>query len=631
VILLRVCFLLSYRLSFASPRTAVVGISMNSIVIKNGRVYDGSGNPPRMADVSIRNGRIADLSEVGRGGIVPENAEVIDAAGKWVMPGFIDNHTHYDGEVLVAPELSESVRHGVTTVILGGCSLSFIYSDVEDCCDMFTRVEAFPREILLPILREQKSWSSPGEWIDHLHSLPIGPNVASFIGHSDIRAALMGIARALNKDERASEHEIEQMVELLEDALDNGFIGISMQHNPWDKMDGRHWSKLLPAAYANGAERRALTDVVRRRGAHLQGVPNLVNRVGALWYMIQSSAFFLRRPLRTSMVAMMDLKGDRFIRPIISGLTGFFNRVCRADFRMQAFPVPFRVLAEGMELVIFEEFPTGELARHLSRDRDKRNATLQDPGYRKRFKRDYRNKLKPKVWQKDFGDAYVLRAPDPSLIGKSFTEIARERNQHPVDTFLDLVVEMDKEILWETTVGNHDPSRYKPLYNDPNGIIGFADSGAHINNMAFYNNPLRMLRYVQASHERGDPLMPLEKAVWRLTKENADFFNLDAGHLASGKRADVVIIDPAGLTDDVHQYHTAPFLGGCERLVNRNDDAVAAVIINGKIAWCDGDFSDEFGRERYGQFLPGKHHYSQPLKEDEGRSQSESELVTVGQ
>lgn len=116
---------------------------------------------------------------------------------------------------------------------------------------------------------------------------------------------------------------------------------------------------------------------------------------------------------------------------------------------------------------------------------------------------------------------------------------------------------------------------------------------------------------VVASHETGQPLMSLEKAVWRLTKENADFFNLDAGHLAEGKRADVVVLNPDKLTDDVHQYHTAEFMQGCDRLVNRNDDVVEAVLINGKVAWEDGDFSETFGKQRFGQFLKGKHQYGE--------------------
>lgn len=578
--------------------------SQPKILIRRGRVFNGTQNPSAIADILVDQGRIVELS---LSPLPVDDAEVVEAEGLWVMPGFIDNHTHYDGEVLVAPELSESVRHGVTSVVLGGCSLSFVYADVEDCCDMFTRVEAFPREILLPILREQKAWNSPQSWVQHLHDLPLGPNIASFIGHSDLRARVMGIERSLTPQATLQPEELSQMQELLGEALDCGFLGISMQHNPWDKMDGRHWSKLLPAAYAGAHERQQLTQLARQRGAQLQGVPNLVNRVAALWYMAQSASFGLRRPLKCSMVAMMNLKGDPYIRSVISGLAGFFNRICGADFRMQSFPVPFRVLARGMDLVIFEEFPTGALARHLSRDLKQRNQTLRDPAYRKRFKRHYKNKWAPKIWQKDFADAYVLDAPDSAWVGKSFVEIAQERQQHPVDTFLDLVVDLDQEILWETTIGNHRPEDYGPLYNDENGIFGFADSGAHINNMAFYNFPLRVLRYVQASHERGRPLMSYEKAVWRLTKENADFFQLDAGHLAPGKRADITLVDPRALSDSVHEYHSAPFLGRHERLVNRNDSAVSCVMINGKIAWRQGAFTPQFGQKRFGQFLAGRH------------------------
>lgn len=579
---------------------------MEAIIIKNGRVFSGYDEPSKIAHVLVKDGKVVQISEQE---IDTTDAKVIDAKEKWVMPGFIDNHTHYDGEVLVEPSLGESVRHGVTTVMLGGCSLSFVTANVEDCCDMFTRVEAFPREILNPILTKQKTWSKPKEWIDHIKTLNVGPNIATFLGHSDIRAKVMGIDRALSKTEIPTDAEIGQMANMLEDALDNGFIGISMQHNPWDKMDGRHWSKLLPAAYAKSKERNALTKVVRRRGAHLQGVPDLVNRVAALWYMAQSSSFGFRKKLRTSMVAMMDLKGDPYIRGVLSGIATFFNKLCRADFRMQAFPVPFMNMARGMDLVIFEEFPTGELARHLSRDIEKRNATLLDPEYRKQFKKHYKDKLSPKVWQKDFGDAYVTDAPDKSWVGKSFLDLANERGQHPVDTFLDIVVDLDKQVEWKTTIGNHDPLKLGKLYNDPNGILGFADSGAHIDNMAFYNLGIRVLKYVKDSHERGNPFMSFEKIIWRLTKENADFFNLDAGTIEVGKRADITIIDPEKLTDSVHQYHKAEFLAGLNRLVNRDDEVVELVMINGKIAWENHQFTEKFGTERYGEFLKGQHLY----------------------
>ncbi|PCE64163.1 N-acyl-D-amino-acid deacylase family protein [Sediminicola luteus] len=576
-------------------------------LIKNGLVFDGTNTPPKQLDVLVENGIIAkmatDISTAGH--------EVLDAKGQWVTPGFIDNHTHYDGELLIKPELGESLRHGVTTIVIGGCSLSCIYADPEDCSDMFTRTEAMPREVILPLILEKKTWNDPKGWIAYMDQAALGPNVASFIGHSDIRAAVMGFGRSLEQGQKPTPEELDRMEAMVTECLDAGFLGLSMQHNPWDKVDGdRYWSKKLPAAYATLSERRRLTKVLRKRGAHLQGIPNLVSRVAALYYMFESASFFgLRKRLKTSMVAMMILKGDPYIHKIIGGLSAFFNKILGADFRMQTFPIPFKVKAQGMDLVIFEEFPTGELARHLIKDMEKRDRTLDDPEYRKQFKKEYKNKLMPKVWQKDFGDAYVLEAPDKSLIGKSFTQISTERHQHPVDTFLDLVVENDKNIHWETVIGNVDPEQYKSLYNNENGIFGFADSGAHGNNMAFFNFPIRVLTYVKDSIANGKPLMTIEKAIWRLTKENADFFNLDAGHLAEGKRADLVLIDPDGLNAKVHEWHEADFLGAALRFVNRSDDAVKLVMVNGNIAWQNGEFSPEVGKARFGMFLKGKHAY----------------------
>src|SRR5207248_11128939 len=125
--------------------------------------------------LGIVNGRVSAISSEQLG----QADRIIDTAGSWVMPGFLDVHTHYDAELLAAPSLSESIRHGVTTVTVGSCSISTILSDPEDCSDLFTRVEAVPREQVLPLLHAKKTWTTPGEYVAFLRAQPLGANVTA--------------------------------------------------------------------------------------------------------------------------------------------------------------------------------------------------------------------------------------------------------------------------------------------------------------------------------------------------------------------------------------------------------------------------------------------------------------------
>ena len=154
-------------------------------VLQRGLYFDGTGAPGVVRDVGIRDGRVAAVSTEPLP--IEGCPHVIDARGKWIVPGFVDLHTHYDAELIAAPSLSESVRHGVTTVTVGSCSISAVLAEPEDCSDLFTRVESVPREHVLPLLRKRKTWSSPAEYIAFLRDQPLGPNVTSFLGHSDLR------------------------------------------------------------------------------------------------------------------------------------------------------------------------------------------------------------------------------------------------------------------------------------------------------------------------------------------------------------------------------------------------------------------------------------------------------------
>ncbi len=212
------------------------------------------------------------------------------------------------------------------------------------------------------------------------------------------------------------------------------------------------------------------------------------------------------------------------------------------------------------------------------------------------------------MWQRDFYDAFIVACPDESVVGKSIGQVADERAVHVVDTFLDLLVEHGKKLRWRTVLANDRPDEVARMLNEPSAIVGFADSGAHLRNMAFYSVPLRTLRFVKERHEAGKPVMPIEKAVYRLTHEAGSWLGVDAGRLQRGDRADLVVIDPNALDERLDAYHEASIaeFGGMQRMVNRSDGAVKYVLVNGNIALDDGSFAPDLGTaSTYGTFLPG--------------------------
>lgn len=571
-------------------------------VIVNGRWFDGTGGPSAIRNIGIRGGRVAAVSA---GPLDTEGCpNVIAAEGKWVMPGIIDIHTHYDAEVLAAPELSESVRHGVTTIVMGSCSLSTVHVNAGEAADLFGRVEAIPHEHVVRIVGEHKSWTNAREYIDALESLPLGPNVTAFIGHSDMRTSVMGLDRATRKDVKPTPAEQARMEQMLSDALDAGFLGMSSQQLLFDKIDGDTCrSRTLPSTYAKGRELRRLKSLLRRTGRALQSGPDISHPQNIVSQALQSLG--IRRPhLKTSLLAAADMKSAPGTIWLTSGLAALVNRL-GGDFRFQHLPVPFEVYADGIDLVVFEEFGAGAAALHL-KDELERNELMRDEEYRRQFRKDYDTKFGPRAWHRDFFDAEIVSCPDESVVGKSFGQVGVERGGlHPVDAFLDLVLEHGTAIRWRTTISNHRPKVLRRLARMHGLQVGFSDAGAHLRNMAFYNSGLRLLRHVRDAELQGRPFLSIEQAVHRLTGELADWYGVDAGHLRVGDWADLVVIDPQRLDDSLDAYHESNVeaYGGLSRMVNRNDATVEAVFVSGRQVFRHGQPSEILGRERTGGFL----------------------------
>ena len=577
------------------------------VIIRSGLWFDGTGTVPQVRTLGIRDGIVAEVSA----GPLDETGctDVIDAVGKWIVPGFIDVHTHYDAEVLLDPGLKESVRHGVTTVLLGNCSLSTVYADSDDAADLFSRVEAVPRKYVLGALETKKTWSTPAEYVRAIDDLPLGPNVSSLLGHSDLRTAVLGLDRATTDGVRPTDAELERMAGLLEQALDAGLLGMSGMDAAIDKLDGdRYRSRALPSTFATWRERRKLIAVLRKRRRILQSAPDVKNPVSALLFFLSSSRMFGRRPgVRMSLLVSADAKSAPAAVRVFGPGTRLLNKLLGSFVRFQHLPVPFELYSDGIDLPVFEEFGAGTAALHL-RDQLERNELLADTEYRRRFRRSFdKRKLGPTLWHRDLRDATIVECPDKTLVGKSFGQIADERGLHPLDAFLDVLVENgERNVRWTTIVANHRPKHLDRLAAEPSIHMGFSDAGAHLRNMAFYNFALRLLKRTRDADRAGHPFLTIERAIYRLTAEVADWFGLDAGTLREGDRADFVVIDPAGLDDSVNSYHEekVSFYGGLSRMVNRNDAAVVATGVNGAVVYRSGRFCEGYGTTvKSGHFL----------------------------
>ncbi|APA96219.1 N-acyl-D-amino-acid deacylase family protein [Nocardia seriolae] len=576
---------------------------MYDTIIKNGRWFDGTGAPSALRNLGIRDGRVATVSAAPLD--ETDCARVIDATGRWVLPGMIDIHTHYDVEVLLDPTLSESLRHGVTTLVLGSCSLSTVHVAGQDAGDLFGRVEAIPRKHVVAAVDGLKTWNSAHGYVQALESLPLGPNIAAFIGHSDIRTAQLGLRRATDPAVKPSEAELSAMEHKLREALDAGFVGMSSQQLLFDKLDGEVCrSRTLPSTYATAKERRRLNRILRDRKRALQGGPD-VARPQSLIAMAAGSLGIFRPELKVSLLSAADIKAIPGVVKIFPLIGKVLNRL-GGDFRWQHLPVPFEVYSDGIDLPVFEEFGSGAAALHLSNQLEKRHELFADPEYRRQFRKDYDKKWGPRVWHRDFFDAEITECPDPSVVGKTFGQVGVDRGGiHPVDAFLDLLVEHGSGVRWRTTISNHRPEVLDVLAADPSMQLGFSDAGAHLRNMAFYNFGLRFLKRVHRAQQQGRPFMTVEHAVHRVTGELADWYDLDTGHLREGDRADVLIIDPARLDESLEAYaeNPIPEFDNLSRMVNRNDDTVTAVLVNGEYVFGLGEKAAGLGKERTGEFL----------------------------
>jgi N-acyl-D-aspartate/D-glutamate deacylase len=213
---------------------------------------------------------------------------------------------------------------------------------------------------------------------------------------------------------------------------------------------------------------------------------------------------------------------------------------------------------------------------------------------------------RPGVYHRDFGTTRIVACPDPSVVGRTFREVARERKQDEVECFLDLCVAHGEKLRWYTRIANDRPEHLRKIMANPDVQPGFSDAGAHLRNMAFYNFGLCLLKMARDAQREGVEFLSIERAAQKLSSEIADWLGIDTGTIAENRRADIVVVDPARLDHTLLETHEAKIdeFGGYPRMVRRNDATVPLVLVNGRVAVRDGGVLDEVGTQRgYGRFL----------------------------
>jgi N-acyl-D-aspartate/D-glutamate deacylase len=551
-------------------------------LIKGGTVVDGSGSAPRSADVGIRDGRI-----VAVGDIAEEAANVVDAAGKLVIPGAIDPHTHYDAQLFWDGGASPSNVHGVTTIIGGNCGFTLAPLHAEDAqytAEMLAAVEGMS----VTALREGVpwNWETFGEYLDRLDG-SIGVNAAFLVGHCALRRYVMGAASVGNE---ATPEQVAEMQRVLGESIDAGGLGFSTTLSRTHS-DGE--GQPVASRWATTEEILALCEVVGSRpGTTLEAMTDgcldkFSDEEIELFTDMSATA---KRPLNWNVLTIDSREPDRIPRQLSAG------DIARAKGgRVVALTLPVQVPMNMSFLTHCGLFLIPGWKDVLGLPVPERMAKLQDPEVQATmlaqsqapeagvFKRlaDFDNYI--------IGDTYA--EVNEGLKGRRVGDIASERGSGGFATLIDIVVADDlRTTLWPIPPDGDAASweLRRQTWWDDRAILGGSDAGAHLDRMCGGNFPTRFL----ADTIRGRKLVPLERAVQLMTQVPAELFGLvDRGLIAEGFHADVVVVDPETVGSELAELvHDLP--GDSPRLT-ADPIGVELVFVNGEVAVVDGKATGE--------------------------------------
>jgi N-acyl-D-aspartate/D-glutamate deacylase len=553
--------------------------AMHDLVIRNGKIVDGSGAPAFTGDVAIDNGVITNV-----GGKAGTARREIDATGLLVTPGWVDIHTHYDGQVTWDPFLSPSSWHGVTTIVMGNCGVGFAPvqpGQQEFLIGLMEGVEDIPGAALSEGIKF--NWESFPEYMNAIEKMPRVLDVGAQIPHGSLRTYVMGERGARN--EEATPDDIATMAALVRDSLRAGALGFTTSRTMLHRAKNKD---LVPGTFASEAE---LLGIGRAMGEVGHGVfemaSDMVGADATMEWMIKLSTE-TGLPITFAM-AQTDNQPDAF-RHVLERVRTYNANGAHLVPQIPGRPTGM-LMGLQSSLHPFITHPSYREIAHLPLD--ERVATMRDPQFRARILAE-----EPSVKDRvtlylitNFAKYFALGDPpnyEPERETSVAARAARE-GKPPAELTYELMLQREGRELLYMPFANYSDYNFdalREMLTDPITALGLSDGGAHCGLICDASMPSYLLTHWVRDRTRGERL-PIELAVKRQTSDTAKFYGLkDRGVLAPGMKADVNVIDLDGLR--LHPPEMVFDLPAGGRRLVQHVDGYKYTVVSGEVTFEDG-------------------------------------------